>query len=183
MPRNQSAVAEPKARSARARRRPSPRTAALKPRIENGPDRIEERSVVKASRKLVWHAIARADEFGAWFGASLQSEFRVGRRIVGRITQPGFEHLRMELTVERMEPETFFSYRWHPYAVDPRTNYSSEPTTLVEFRLEDVKEGTRVTIAESGFDRIPRRRRDEARRMNAKGWAEQVRNLKRHVSG
>jgi uncharacterized protein YndB with AHSA1/START domain len=88
----------------------------------------------------------------------------------------------VELLVERIEPERYFSYRWHPYAIDPAADYSAEPTTLVEFTLQDTEEGTAVTIVESGFDRIPLARRAEAFRMNDQGWAGQIKNLARYVS-
>jgi uncharacterized protein YndB with AHSA1/START domain len=88
----------------------------------------------------------------------------------------------MEVLVERIEPERYFAYRWHPYAIDPKVDYSSEPTTLVEFRLEDADGGTVLTIAESGFDRIPVARRAEAFRMNDEGWTGQAKNIERHVS-
>jgi hypothetical protein len=88
----------------------------------------------------------------------------------------------MEVVVERMEPERLFSYRWHPYAIEPSVDYSAEPTTLVEFHLEQAAEGTLLTIVESGFDAIPAGRRAEAFRMNDNGWTEQGENLRRHVS-
>src|SRR5262249_50701406 len=105
-----------------------------------------------------------------------------GATVRGTITYPGYEHLTMEVTVERIDPERLFSYRWHPYAVDPGVDYSAEPTTLVEFRLEEAEGGTRLTGVESGFDRIPAGRRAEAFRMNEGGWSEQLLNVQRHVA-
>ena len=104
-----------------------------------------------------------------------------GRRAEGNITHPGYEHVTLEVQVERMEPEHLFSWRWHPYAVDPAQDYSGEPTTLVVFELEEVPEGTRLKVTESGFDQIPLARRDEAFRMNSGGWAGQVKNIARYV--
>jgi uncharacterized protein YndB with AHSA1/START domain len=100
----------------------------------------------------------------------------------GRITHPGYEHLTIEIRVERMEPEHLFSWRWHPYAVDPRQDYSNEPTTLVVFELEEISEGTRIIVTESGFDQIPLARRSEAFRMNSEGWAAQLQNVARYVA-
>ena len=145
-------------------------------------DRIEKRVVLRAARSRVWRAITQAEEFGAWFGVKLEGAFAEGATVRGRITYPGFEHLTMEMLVERIEPERLFSYRWHPYAVDPSVDYSSEPTTLVEFRLDEAEGGTVLTIVESGFDQIPLARRAEAFRMNEQGWTEQTRNIERHVS-
>ena len=104
-----------------------------------------------------------------------------GARVSGRITIAGYENLPMEITIERVEPERLFSYRWHPYAIDPNVDYSSEPTTLVEFRLEEVPGGTQLKVIESGFDRVPASRRAEAFRMNDRGWDGQLKNIERYV--
>ena len=144
-------------------------------------DRIEKTIVLRAPRLRVWRALAQADEFGAWFGVALEGTFAPGARLTGRITTPGHEQLTMEIMVEQVQPEHLLSYRWHPYAVQPGVDYSSEPTTLVEFQLEEVAGGTRLRVVESGFDRIPAARRAEALRMNDAGWAEQLQNIARHV--
>jgi uncharacterized protein YndB with AHSA1/START domain len=149
---------------------------------ETGTDRIEKRVVLRAAQARVWRAITDAEEFGAWFGVNLEGAFAEGATVRGRITYPGYQHLTVEMFVERIEPERLFSYRWHPYAVDTSVDYSSEPTTLVELRLEEAEGGTLLTIVESGFDRIPLARRAEAFRMNEGGWTEQVRNIERHVA-
>ena len=145
-------------------------------------DRIEKTIVLKAARARVWRALTDHEEFGAWFRVALESPFREGATVRGRITYPGFEHATMEIVVERMEPERLFSYRWHPFAVDKMTDYSNERSTLVEFRLEDAPGGTRLTVVESGFDELPPGRREEAFRMNEGGWAEQLGNIERHVA-
>ena len=143
-------------------------------------DRIEKTVIIKAPRTRVWRAIADAQQFGEWFRVKLDGQFMAGATISGTITYPGYEGLRMEIVIERIEPERLFSYRWHPG--DPRTDYSRDPTTLVEFMLEEVADGTRLTIVESGFDRIPLARRAEAFRMNEGGWSEQIQNIERHVT-
>ena len=150
---------------------------------QSNTDRIEKEILLRAPRSRVWRALSEAAEFGAWFGVKLTGRFAAGEAIECKITLPGYEHLTMRLTVEQMEAERLFSFRWHPYAVDPKVDYSSEPTTLVEFRLEDAKEGTRLTVGESGFDRIPAARRAEAFRMNDQGWTAQMENIQRHVAG
>ena len=146
-------------------------------------DRIEKRVVLRAPRARVWRAIADAKEFGEWFGVRLEGPFTAGARVRGQITYPGYEHLTMEVLVERIEPERYFSYRWHPAAIDPKVDYSREPTTLVEFSLEDAPGGTTLTIVESGFDRIPLARRADAFRMNEGGWTEQAQRIARYVGG
>ena len=146
-------------------------------------DRIEKSIVLRAPQSRVWRALTDAEEFGAWFGMKLAGTFTPGSHITGRITTPGYEHLTVDLFVEQVEPERLMSYRWHPYAVDPNVDYSGEPTTLIEFRLAEVAEGTHLTVVESGFDQIPIERRAEAFRMNEGGWAAQVENVKRYVEG
>ena len=149
---------------------------------ETTTDRIEKTVTLKVPRARLWRAIASADQFGAWFGCALEGAFAEGATIRGHITHPGYEHLTMELQVERIEAERYFAYRWHPYAVDPKADYSQEPTTLVEFRLEEADGGTILTIVESGFDRIPVARRAEAFRMNDGGWTQQLTNIARYVA-
>jgi uncharacterized protein YndB with AHSA1/START domain len=145
-------------------------------------DRIEKQVVLHAPRERVWRALTDAAEFGKWFGVNLQGSFSEGARVRGHMTHPKYQHLTLEVFIERIEPESYFSYRWHPYAVDPNTDYSNEPTTLVEFRLEETADGTVLNIVESGFDRIPLSRRAEAFRMNEGGWTSQARNIEQYVS-
>jgi uncharacterized protein YndB with AHSA1/START domain len=144
-------------------------------------DRIEKRVVLRAPRTRVWRALTNATEFGTWFRVNLEGAFVAGQPIRGKMAIPGFEHATIELLVERIDPERYFSYRWHPYAIDPAVDYSAEPTTLVEFHLEDAEGGTALTIVESGFDRIPLARRAEAFRMNDNGWAGQIKHLAKYV--
>jgi uncharacterized protein YndB with AHSA1/START domain len=145
-------------------------------------DRIEKKILLKAPRARVWRALTDAKEFGEWFRAKFDGNFAVGKPITGKITYPGYEHLTMEVTVARMDAEELFSFRWHPYAVDPKHDYSSEPMTLVEFRLQETEDGTLLTVVESGFDQVPAERRDEAFRMNDGGWTAQLKNIEQYVA-
>ena len=145
-------------------------------------DRIEKRIELKASVSRVWRALTDHREFGQWFRVKLEGPFVPGQVSRGQMTYPGYEHLKWEAMVEKMEPERLFSLTWHPYAVDPKIDYSKEPATLVEFRLEATPDGTRLTLTESGFDKIPAGRRLEAFRMNDGGWTEQLKNIESHVA-
>jgi uncharacterized protein YndB with AHSA1/START domain len=146
-------------------------------------DRIEKSITLRASRSRVWRALTTPQEFGAWFGADIEAKaFKPGARVMGRITIPGFDHVKLEMAIERVEPERVFSYRWHPYAVEPDVDYSAEPSTLVEFVLEDAGDATELRVTESGFDKIPAERRSIAFRMNEGGWSEQLRNIERYVA-
>jgi uncharacterized protein YndB with AHSA1/START domain len=145
-------------------------------------DRIQKRCVLKAPLERVWRAISNAKEFGEWFRLELEGEFVEGQAIHGRITYPGYEHVRAELLIQRIQPPSYFAYRWHPAAVDPGVDYTAEPTTLVEYQLREVEEGTELTITESGFDQLPPARRAEAFRSNDGGWTIQVQNIESHVA-
>lgn len=144
-------------------------------------DHIVKKIELKASPARVWKALTDYKEFGQWFRVNLEGPFVPGKVTRGRITYPGYEHLVMEVVVQKMEPERLFSYTWHPGAVDPKVDYSTEPPTLVEFRLERAGAGTVLTVTESGFIKIPATRRDEAFRMNSGGWEIQVQNIKAYV--
>jgi uncharacterized protein YndB with AHSA1/START domain len=145
-------------------------------------DRIEKEIVLRAPRSKVWRALTDAKQFGTWFRVALDGEFALGQWTCGRITYPGHEHLTMEVLVEAIEPERRFAFRWHPYAVDPGVDHKAQPTTLVEFILDEVAGGIRLRVVESGFDQLPADRRDEAFRSNEGGWAEQTQNIERFLA-
>ena len=145
-------------------------------------DRIEKRIELKAPVARVWRALTDHREFGEWFRVKIDGPFVPGEVSRGNVTYPGYEHLKWEAVVKAMEPERLFSFTWHPAAVDPKMDYSKEPQTLVEFRLEKTADGTRLTVTESGFDKIPGGRRPEAFRMNEGGWEEQMKNIERYLA-
>ncbi|HEX4056255.1 MAG TPA: SRPBCC family protein [Tepidisphaeraceae bacterium] len=149
---------------------------------QSSTDRIEKRIELNAPPARVWRALTDHREFGEWFRVNLEAPFAAGKSTRGRITYPGYEHLIMEVAVQKMETERLFSFHWHPYAVDPKVDYSKERPTLVEFKLEKTAGGTLLIVTESGFDSIPAARRDEAFRMNSGGWAEQLKNIKTYVT-
>jgi uncharacterized protein YndB with AHSA1/START domain len=145
-------------------------------------DRIEKTLILHAPHSRVWRALTDAEEFGAWFNVALVGEFWPGACVQGRITAAPYEHVAMQLVIEQIVPERLFSYRWHPYAVESDVDYSTEPMTLVEFHLAEIAGGTQLTVIESGFDRLPAARRDEALRMNDQGWTSQIANIARYVA-
>ena len=167
-------------------------------------DRIEKQILLRAplesvwgdalgTEQSVWQAISDAREFGSWFGMRLDGPFVAGSRLGGEIvpttvdpdiaaSQKPYEGQRFDIMVDRIEPMRLFSFRWHPYAIDPKVDYSAEPTTLVTFELKDVDGGTLLTVVESGFDNIPPQRRLGAFRMNSDGWEEQMKRIEHHVA-
>ena len=145
-------------------------------------DRIEKRIELRAPVSRVWRALTDYREFGEWFRVRIDGPFEPGKVSTGQVTYPGYEHLKWEAVVQKMEPERLFSFTWHPAAIDPKIDYSKEPPTLVEFRLEKIPTGTKLVVIESGFDKLPSDRRLEAFRMNEGGWAEQIKNIESHVT-
>lgn len=150
-------------------------------KLHSDGDAIRKQVTLKASRSRVWRALTDYREFSAWFRVELETPFAAGQPTAGQLTYPGYEHLRMEVVVQKLEPESYFSFTWHPYAIKPDVDYSGETPTLVEFRLEETAGETLLTILESGFAKLPPDRRDEAFRMNDGGWSEQLQNIKLHV--
>ena len=144
-------------------------------------DRIEKQVLLRAPRSRVWRALTETKEFSQWFGVKLTGTFTPGARLRGQVTHKGYEHLTLELTVDRVEPERLFSWRWHPNAIDPAADYSAEPTTLVVFELEEVDGSTLLKVVESGFDRLPAARREQAYSGNDGGWTMQMEFIARHV--
>jgi uncharacterized protein YndB with AHSA1/START domain len=145
-------------------------------------NRIEKRIELRAPLSRVWRALTDYREFGQWFGVRIEGPFVPGKPAQGQITIPGYEHVRWQVVIQKIEPERLFSFTWHPYAHDPQKDYSRETPTLVEFQLEETATGTLLRLTESGFDSIPADRRAEAFRMNDSGWTQQMRNIEKYVA-
>ena len=146
-------------------------------------DRIERRILLKAPRARVWRALSDSKEFGSWFGVDFKGQpFVAGEPVRGHITLAGYEHLVMEVVIERIVPERLLSWRWHPAAIEPGVDYSREPTTLVVFEVMEGAGGVLLSVVESGIDQIPLARRANVLRLNTSGWEEQMRNIETHVA-
>jgi uncharacterized protein YndB with AHSA1/START domain len=155
-------------------------------------DRIEKKILLRAPRKRVWRALADSTEFGSWFGLKFDGPFTPGTSIRGVLvgttvnpevakSQKKHAGLPFEIKIERIEPERLFSFRWHPFAIERDVDYSAEPTTLVEFVLENVAEGVQLTVTESGFDGIPLARRAKAFEANEGGWSVMVKVFEEYL--
>jgi len=154
-------------------------------------DRIEKKVLLHAPVKRVWSALSDSTEFGTWFGMKFKGPFTPGALMRGVIVptkvnedvakaQQEYEGMPVEITIEKMEPERLFSFRWHPYAIEKGVDYSAEPTTLIEFVLEEMKDGVLLTVTESGFDQIPLTRRVKAFTANEQGWGMVVKLLEEY---
>jgi uncharacterized protein YndB with AHSA1/START domain len=156
-------------------------------------DRIEKTILLKAPLKRVWRALSDSKEFGSWFGMRFNAPFAPGANMkavivpttvnqeVAKMQKP-YEGIAFEIIIEQMQPERLFSFRWHPGAVEPGIDYSSEPTTLVVFTLEQVPEGVQLTVTESGFDQIPLARRARAFSANEGGWTLVIKLIEEHLA-
>ena len=155
-------------------------------------DRIEKRVLLRASQERVWHAISDAVEFGRWFGMEVNGSFAAGTPVTGRIrptladaevakSQAKYAGMALVLYVNRIEPMTVFSFRWHPFAIDSSVDYSNEPMTLVTFTLEPAEDGTLLTVVESGFDAIPLDRRVDAFEADEEGWDAQLQLIEKYL--
>ena len=146
-------------------------------------DRIERKVLLNASRKQVWEALTDAEQFGSWFGIALSGKsFVAGQILEAPITYPGSEHVIWKARIERILPQTLFSFRWHPFAVEEGVDYDQETPTLVEFTIEDRAPGILLRVVESGFDAVPEARRQKAFKMNSRGWDEQMGNIETYLS-
>ena len=146
-------------------------------------DRIEKQVTLDAPRSRVWRALTDVAQFNTWFGVSLTSPFTPGAEVSGKMNIRNYDHLTLTIWIETLEPERFFSFRWHPYAMEDGVDYNVEPTTLITFTLDEIAGGTRLTIVETGFDALPEFRRATAFSMNTKGWNGQSDKLKKYVEG
>lgn len=156
-------------------------------------DRIEKKVLLQSTRERVWNAVSDAAQFGRWFGVAFDGPFVERTRVTGRIVpttvdadvaaqQKAFEGIPFEFWIERIEPMRRISFRWHPFAIEPGVDYSSEPTTLIEFELADAAGGILLTITESGFDAIPLARRARAFAANDGGWTAQTRLIAKYLA-
>lgn len=145
-------------------------------------DRIERKVLLNASRRQVWEALTDAEQFGSWFGIALDGKtFVAGQTLSAPITYPGYEHVIWQARIERILPQTSFSFWWHPFAVEEGVDYAQETPTLVEFTLEDHAPGILLRVVESGFDAVPEARRQKAYKMNSRGWDEQMGNIETYL--
>jgi uncharacterized protein YndB with AHSA1/START domain len=155
-------------------------------------DRIEKEVLLRAPLNRVWRAISDADEFGQWFGVRFDGPFVAGEPVTGVITPTAVDDDIAQLQaphagksdtwqIVAVEPQRRLAFRWHPYAVESGVDYSQEPTTLVEFTLEETDDGVLLRIVESGFDKIPAERRAAAFEANSGGWAKQTELVRKYL--
>jgi uncharacterized protein YndB with AHSA1/START domain len=146
-----------------------------------GTNRIEKTVDLRAGVDRVWRALTDHEEFGEWFKVKIDGPFIVDTLSTGHFTFDGCGDIKWTSFIKDMKAPHYFAFTWHPYAVETDADYSKEPQTLVEFKLKEIENGTRLTVTETGFDALPAERRPIALRMNTGGWEEQMRNIKDYL--
>lgn len=153
-------------------------------------DRIEKQVVLRAPLDRVWRAVSDAEHFGRWFGVRFDGPFVAGKPVTATITPTTVDdevakrqepHAGVTTTwqIVAIEPKRRFAYRWQACAGEP--DVDQEPTTLVEFTLDETPDGVLLTITESGFDAIPEARRASSFEANSEGWAMQTDLVRRYL--
>ena len=152
-------------------------------------DRIEKHAHLDAPLERVWDALSDSAKFGTWFGMRVDGPFVEGATISGQIaeTQVDDDIAAMQrpyvgapvtLWIVAVEPMRRLSFRWNPL---PGTEFE-DLTTLVEFTLSPLGDGTSLTIVESGFDALPAEHRDSTFGGNSEGWTHQLTLIGRYVA-
>lgn len=133
------------------------------------PDRIERTMDLAHPPAKVWAAITTAEGLGAWFGNEATIDLRPG----GSARMTWSHGHTADMRVERVEEPTVFGYTWHIYGLpedDPRRTY-------VEFTLEPVGAGTRLTVTETGFAQLSAEAHKTAFDGNQDGWGKELDEL------
>jgi uncharacterized protein YndB with AHSA1/START domain len=133
------------------------------------PDRIERTVDIAHPPVAVWAALTTAEGLAAWFGDEATIDLRPG----GAAHMTWSNGYAADMRVERVEEPTVFGFTWHINGLpenDPRRTY-------VEFTLEPVGAGTRLTVVESGFAQLPDDAHSAAFEGNTKGWQSELGEL------
>jgi uncharacterized protein YndB with AHSA1/START domain len=125
--------------------------------------------------------LTNARELSEWFQVAIEGVIAPGEELWMTSTHAGHAGQRFRVRVTEMTPPRRLAWQWHPGEVDPSVDYTREPMTTVTFTLEPAGSGTRLSVAESGFDALALARRAKVYRDNEQGWAEVLVWLKRHA--
>ena len=136
--------------------------------------RIDRTIEVNAPPDRVWRALTTPKDLAAWFRVTLEGEITPGADVWMTSNSPGHEGQRFQVRVLEMTPPRRFAWQWHPGAVDPAVDYAREAWTTVTFTLEPSAAGTRLSVAETGFNDISLARRAKVFQDNTQGWAEVI---------
>jgi uncharacterized protein YndB with AHSA1/START domain len=143
--------------------------------------RIDRTIDIKAPPERVWRALTDATELSAWFQVTIEGEITRGSEVWMTSVHAGHAGQRFRVRFVEMMPPTRFVWQWHPGEVDPKVDYAREPWTTVTFTLQATAGGTRLTVAETGFEQISLERRAKVYNDNSQGWTEVLGWVQRYV--
>ena len=143
--------------------------------------RIDRSIDIQAPVDRVWRALTDPAELSAWFQVKIDGEIQSGRTVWMTSVLPAHAGVRFDVEIAELTPPSRVVWRWHPGDIDAAVDYSDEPRTTVVFTLHPTAGGTRLEVAETGFDEISLARRAKAHADNSQGWAEVTVWLKNHV--
>jgi uncharacterized protein YndB with AHSA1/START domain len=143
--------------------------------------RVDRAIEIQAPPESVWRALTTKEELSAWFHVTIDGEIAAGQEIWMTMLHEQYAGIRFSVNIVELTPPSRFVWQWHPGAVDPNVDYGREPRTTVTFALEPCPAGTRLSVAETGFDQISLDRRAKVHQDNTQGWAEVVVWIRNHA--
>jgi uncharacterized protein YndB with AHSA1/START domain len=145
-------------------------------------DVIEREFVTKASKDRVFNAITDPEQIVSWFPDAIEGDLKKGERVVFEFKGHG----KSQVYIVAVDPTDYFAYRWVPGSnTDPAgvgKDILDRPNTLVDFRLEEIPEGTKVSLRESGFASLPAETMEKALGENTQGWGFMLGRLEKLLS-
>jgi uncharacterized protein YndB with AHSA1/START domain len=145
--------------------------------------RIDRSIEIKAPLERVWRALTDVQELSSWFQVRIEGAIAAGGEVWMTSVHPEHGGQRWPVRIVELTKPRRMVWQWHPGAVDPAVDYSNEPQTTVTFTLEPSGQGTRLSVAETGFDELTLERRAKAYADNSQGWTEVLGWLRTHVEG
>ena len=142
-------------------------------------DIIQREITVKAPKEKVYNAITDPNKITAWFPNKVEGDLKVGESAIFTFTDHNHQ---VRVFVEASNPFEYFSYRWVPGGQGSIDNEKDENTTLVEFIIEDVEDGTKVTLKESGFASLPDEVAGASFKDNSGGWEYMIGRLETFIN-
>ncbi|NND82277.1 MAG: SRPBCC family protein [Gammaproteobacteria bacterium] len=131
----------------------------------------------------VWEAITDSREIGNWFMVDLEGPFAVGEITRGVITHPEAAGMVFTAVTTALEKPHRFAFHWPPdefFVIEDPAALTG--TTLVEFVLQEIGAGTRLTVTESGLEALPTDLHAKVLKNNSIGWEEQMENIRNHLN-
>jgi uncharacterized protein YndB with AHSA1/START domain len=143
--------------------------------------RIDKTIELAATPERVWRALSTVEELSTWCQVTIEGVIAPGEELWMTSVDPAHAGQRFRVRITEMTAGRRLAWQWHPGEIDPTIDYAREPMTTVTFTLEAVGRGTRLSVAETGFDEIALERRAKVHADNSQGWAEVLVRLQTYV--